>query len=164
MSLELIINSNIKTLEKAYCILNKLSNDLLSDSTTAPYYSSIGSHLRHFLDFYSCIFNKTIDNKIDLTSKCRNKTVENSCEAAENYLINTIDKLKKMKETLNKNIVVINDLGLGIIEIPCTIESVLAQANSHTIHHYAIINYILNNLKITIEIPDLGFNPTTTMK
>ncbi|AJR04589.1 hypothetical protein [Siansivirga zeaxanthinifaciens] len=164
MSSSLIIKSNIKTLEKAHLILNKLSNDLLSDSSIAPYYSSIGSHMRHILDFYSCIFNITNENKIDLTARPRNKAIENSCEEAKIYLNNIIETLKNFNCNSNKNIIVLDDLGLGTIEILTTIESILAQANSHTIHHFAIINYILNNLNITIEDPNFGFNYTTPKK
>lgn len=164
MSLSLIIKSNIQTLEKADVILSKLSNELLSDATTAPYYSSIGSHMRHILDFYNCIFNISDENKIDLTIRSRNTLIENSCEAAKMYLNTTLETLKKIDNHSNKAIIVIDDLGLGAIEIATTLESILAQANSHTIHHYAIINYILNNLNITIEDPNFGFNYTTPIK
>ena len=39
--------------------------------------------------------------------------------------------------------------------------ALLAQANSHTIHHYAIINYILDRLHIEMKDDSFGYNPTT---
>ena len=45
-----------------------------------------------------------------------------------------------------------------------TFSALLAQANSHTIHHYAIINYILNSLNIEMTDEDFGYNPTTPKK
>ena len=42
-----------------------------------------------------------------------------------------------------------------------TLGAVFAQANSHTIHHYAIINYILEGLNISLDDIDFGYNPTT---
>ena len=56
---------------------------------------------------------------------------------------------------------VIDDLGMGKVKIKYNYASLLAQSNSHTIHHYAIINYILNQLKISIDDSNFGFNPTT---
>ena len=65
------------------------------------------------------------------------------------------------KTTFNETYVVIDDLGLGEVNIKYTLGAILAQANSHAIHHYAIINYILDRLGITIEDDTFGFNPTT---
>jgi len=42
-----------------------------------------------------------------------------------------------------------------------TFIALLAQANSHTIHHYAIINYILDRLHIEMKDDSFGYNPTT---
>jgi hypothetical protein len=39
--------------------------------------------------------------------------------------------------------------------------ALFAQANSHTIHHYAIINYIFEKLGIVLNDEDFGYNPTT---
>ena len=50
---------------------------------------------------------------------------------------------------------------MGKVEITYTLGAILAQANSHAIHHYAIINYILDSLGITIDDETFGYNPTT---
>ena len=42
-----------------------------------------------------------------------------------------------------------------------TIESVLAQANTHATHHYAIISYMLQTLKVDAVIEGFGYNPST---
>ncbi len=52
-------------------------------------------------------------------------------------------------------------LGLGKIEMTYTYDALFSQANSHTIHHYAIINYILDGLKIAFDDADFGYNSTT---
>jgi hypothetical protein len=56
---------------------------------------------------------------------------------------------------------VTDDLGLGKVDVEYTYPSLLAQANSHAIHHYAIINYILNRLEITIMDESFDYIPTT---
>ena len=157
--MNIIIQSTLKTLQKAENLLSNLSDDDLCNTTVAPYYSSIGSHLRHILDFYDCVLNCNT-NVVDLTIRKRNVDVENSCGIAENYLATLSNKLKQLKN-FDLKMIVIDDLGLGKVEIEYSISAILAQANSHTIHHYAIINYILDGLGIIVEDEDFGYNPTT---
>ncbi len=160
--MNLIIQSTLKTLQKSQVLLNHLSNKQLSDASVSPYYSSIGSHIRHILDFYDCIFNKNeTNNTVDLTARSRNKAIECDCDCAKDYLNSIIEKLSSASFNINDTVFVIDDLGLGKTEIRYTNGSLFAQANSHTIHHYAIINYIFDSLGITINDDSFGYNPTT---
>lgn len=159
--MNIIIQSTLNTLQKAESLLNSLSDSQLSDSSVVPYNSSIGSHLRHILDFYDCIFNYDTNLKIDLTARSRNKKVECECCTARDYLNTIIKKLEFFDLNKDTKVVVIDDLGLGKTEIMYTFSALLSQANSHTIHHYAIINYILEGLNISFKDSDFGFNPTT---
>ena len=162
--MDIIIQSTLKTLKKSQYILANLTNEQLSNPSVSPYYSSIGSHIRHILDFYDCILNKDLSNRIDLTARSRNKYVENCCHLATEYLNAIIERLKNSNYNLDDIVIVTDDLGLGKVEMPYTLAAALSQANSHTIHHYAIINYILNGLNISFEDSDFGYNPTTPKK
>ena len=158
--MHILIQSTLHTLQNANILLTLLSNSDLSNSSVAPYHSSIGSHVRHILDFYDCIL--TYNNKVDLTARKRQLNVETDCDTALNYLEELKQKLKAIDtKTLNRIVLVTDDLGLGKTEIEYTFSALLAQANSHTIHHYAIINYILDGLGISIEDETFGYNPTT---
>ncbi|WOD43801.1 hypothetical protein [Hwangdonia lutea] len=159
--MDIIIESTLKTLQKSKKLLDNLQDDTLCNASLAPYYSSIGTHIRHILDFYDCIFNLDSDNIIDLTARRRSKEVECKCDCALVYLNEIIDTLNNTKFNMNETVIVIDDLGLGKIEIKYTLGAVFAQANSHTIHHFAIINYILEGLKIPFSDADFGVNPTT---
>jgi uncharacterized damage-inducible protein DinB len=159
--MNIIVASSLKTLQKADLLLNNLSDDDLCNASIPPYFSSIGSHIRHILDFYNCIFNITEEHVIDLTIRSRNKAVETECCSAICYLETTIAKLKLLNFEADAKITVIDDLGLGKTEITYTYGALLSQANSHTIHHYAIINYILDSLNIKFNDGDFGYNPTT---
>ncbi|WP_298556102.1 hypothetical protein [uncultured Algibacter sp.] len=159
--MNVIIQSTLKTLQKSQVLLDHLSNNQLCDASVSPYYSSIGTHIRHILDFYDCIFTTDSENRVDLTARSRNKEVEADCECAQNYLNLIIGKLNSQSFDINEAVLVIDDLGLGKTEIPYTYGSLLAQANSHTIHHYAIINYIFDSLGIVINDEEFGYNPTT---
>jgi hypothetical protein len=162
--MNIIIQSSIKTLQKARVLLSILSDNELSNVSVAPYYSGIGSHIRHILDFYDCALNVTSENKIDLTNRSRNSDVETKCDIAIQYLDQIINKLDNIEDKIDYDIVVIDDLGLGKIEMKYTFGALIAQANSHTIHHYAIINYILERIGIKFEDDNFGFNPTTPKK
>ena len=159
--MDIIIQSSLKTLRKTKSLLDKLEDDTLCDTSISPYNSSIGTHIRHILDFYDCIFNLNSHNIIDLTSRSRSKDVESKCCCAENYLNSIVEKLSSSNLNMNDTVNVIDDLGLGKTEIKYTIGAVFSQANSHTIHHYAIINYILDRLGIIVDDNDFGYNPTT---
>lgn len=161
--MNLIIESSLKTLKKSKALLSLLTNEQLSDESVSPYYSSVGSHLRHIFDFYDCILNAN-QMRVDLTARKRNNDVEKDCVSAECYLIEIIKKIKQDYIDYDTELIVIDDLGLGKVEIKYTYSALLAQANSHTIHHYAIINYILNGLNIKLEDDSFGFNPTTPKK
>jgi len=78
--MNIIIQSSIKTLQKARILLSTLRDDELSNASVAPYYSGIGSHIRHILDFYDCALNINSENKIDLTNRSRNSDVETKCD------------------------------------------------------------------------------------
>jgi len=159
--MNIIIQSTLKTLQKSQYILTNLTDEQLSCTSVSPYYSSIGSHIRHILDFYDCILSKDLSNVIDLTARSRNKSVENCCILATEYLNIITARLKDSNYDVDDIVIVIDDLGLGKIEMSYTLAAALSQANSHTIHHYAIINYILNGLNIFFEDSDFGYNPTT---
>ncbi|XMO86914.1 DinB family protein [Algibacter sp. AS12] len=159
--MNVIVESTLKTLQKSQILLDNLSNEQLCDASVPPYHSSIGTHIRHILDFYDCILNVNSENQIDLTARSRNKAVEADCCCARDYLNFIIDKLNTIVFNIADNVIVIDDLGLGKIAIPYTYGALLAQANSHTIHHYAIINYIFDSLGIVLNDSDFGYNPTT---
>lgn len=156
-----LINSCLKTLQNTEILLERLSDGLIySNKTVAPYYSSIGSHVRHILDFYNCIVNED-DTGVNLTNRTRNLEVESCCSNALSYFNELIDKLKSLEKDENRMLVVTDDLGSGIIKLNYTFGALMAQANSHTIHHYAIINYILDRLDVSLDDTRFGFNPTT---
>ena len=156
-----ILRSTLKTLQKSEHLLSNLDDATLANVSIPPYYSSIGGHIRHILDFYDCILNRVDIGKIDLTARKRNKNVETYCEQALDYLNDIITRLKTIDNDMGSHVTVIDDLGMGIVEMPYTYAALLAQANSHTIHHYAIINYILDRLGIAIKDATFGYNPTT---
>ena len=56
-----MIPAIVINLERGVNLLNSISDEQYSNTTVAPYYSSIGRHMRHILDVFDCI--KIVMNK-----------------------------------------------------------------------------------------------------
>lgn len=160
--MNIIVKSSIHNLNKSISLLSTITDETLRDHSIPPYYSCIGSHIRHILDFYDCILSGIEDANIDLTNRARDTRMHSDCNYALNNVTRVITQLKQINvEDFKKELKVMDDLGLGKVEINYSLGAVLAQANSHAIHHYAIINYILDRLNIKVEDESFGYNPTT---
>jgi len=66
-----------KNLHRGIQLLSNISDDEYSNTTIAPYYSSIGSHMRHILDVFDCIFKGLNKGEINLINRKRNELAEN---------------------------------------------------------------------------------------
>lgn len=156
-----ILEASHFTLSQSKKLLLNIPDPVLCDKSISPYYSSIGSHVRHILDFYKCIFDGIKIGVVDLTKRERNLKVETDCDCASDYLNDILSQIHNFDFKSRTQIIVVDDLGGGKMEIEYTLESLFSQANSHTIHHYAIINYILDRLGIEINDSHFGYNPTS---
>lgn len=158
-----IIEATAKNLSKSKVLLEQLTNSQLTDASISPYYSCVGSHIRHILDFYNCILKGENSGEIDLTARERDVKMEQDCEYASINVDRVLTAVGRLKNA-EKKVIVIDDLGAGKVALPYTLAAVLAQANSHTIHHYAIISYILDRLHVKVTDASFGYNPTTPVK
>ncbi|WP_439128945.1 DinB family protein [Polaribacter sp.] len=154
-----------QNLQKGIVLLQNINDSQYSDTSIAPYHSSIGSHIRHVLDVFSCIFNGLDNNLIDLTKRERNELAETKTSAGIVYFESIKEQLKKIKkEDLDKKIRVTDNLGLGNETVNYTIGATLMQAQSHAIHHYASVGYLIHQLNIKLPDNNFGFNPSTPKK
>tara|TARA_R110001583_G_scaffold2879_1_gene19850 strand:+ start:329 stop:823 length:495 start_codon:yes stop_codon:yes gene_type:complete len=156
----------IEAIEKNLCrgikLLQCISNEQYCNTSIAPYYSSIGTHMRHILDIFDCIFEGLETSDINLINRKRNELSENYIEYGIKYFNSTLEKLKLVeKEDYNKIVKVTDDLGLGKITANYTLGGILIQAHSHAIHHFASVGYVISQLGIELPDNDFGFNPTT---
>ena len=62
-----------KNLYRGIQLLQYISDEEYSNTTIAPYYSSIGSHMRHILDVFDCIFDGLESSNINLINRKRNE-------------------------------------------------------------------------------------------
>jgi len=157
-----MIKAIIYNLNRGIKLLNSIDDSQYNDISVAPYFSSIGGHMRHILDVFDCIFDGLETAKIDLAARKRNELAEQKTAFGIAYFDKTIVKLKTLESVdLSQMVEVSDDLGLGTITVDYTLASALIQAHSHAIHHYASIGYIICQLGIELPDHDFGYNPTT---
>jgi len=157
-----MIDAIIQNLRRGVKLLNAIDNNVYSDRSVAPYYSSIGGHMRHILDIFDCAFEGIDSGKIDLTKRKRNSLAEEKVDFGLQYFYTIIEKLEALKgEDLSFKVEVKDDLGMGIVNAPYTMASLLIQAHSHAIHHFASLGYVISQLGVELSDKDFGYNPTT---
>ena len=151
-----------KNLQRGIQLLQYISDENYRDTSIAPYYSSIGSHMRHILDVFDCIFEGISNNEINLIKRKRNQESETFTEKGIAYFNEVLMKLESLKnEDFDKIVKVTDDLGLGVVTANYTLGGILIQAHSHAIHHFASIGYVISQLGLELPDEDFGFNPTT---
>jgi len=157
-----MIQAIIFNLQRGVKLISAIDDTQYSDSSIAPYYSSIGIHMRHILDVFDCIFNGLETKKVDLTARKRNELAESKVAFGLQYFDKVIEKLESLQSMdLDVKVEVKDDLGLGMVTANYTLASALIQAHSHAIHHFASIGYVISQLGIQLPDSDFGYNPTT---
>lgn len=151
-----------KNLQRGISLLQTISNKQYADASIAPYYSSIGCHMRHILDVFTCIFDGLDENSILLHKRNRDKSSELEISLGLQYFDKILNELHQIKTSdLQKVVQVEDDMGLGIESVEYTLGAILMQAHSHATHHFASVGYIIYQLGIELPDSDFGFNPTT---
>ena len=157
-----MINAIVHNLERGVKLLNSINDNQYNDMSIAPYYSSIGGHIRHILDIFDCIFDGLAQGEVNLAARKRNELAEQKVAVGLDYFKQVMTKLENLKTAdLNQLVPVKDDLGLGEITQQYTLGSALIQAHSHAIHHFASLGYLINQLGVELPDNDFGYNPTT---
>jgi len=160
-----MIDAIEQNLNRGVQLLKNISEEEYRNTTIAPYYSSIGGHVRHILDVFDCVFEGLNSGNINLINRKRNLRVEQFTTEGIQYFEEIIVKLQQLNnEDFNKIVKVTDDLGLGVLTVDYTLGGILIQAHSHAIHHFASLGYIISQLGISLPDNDFGFNPTTPKK
>ena len=160
-----MLNAIQKNLERGVILLNHITDEQYRDTSVAPYYSSIGGHMRHVLDVFDCIFEGLHSKKINLINRKRDILSESYTKNGIDYFNEIMDKCVLLKTANFNDIVEVTDnLGMGVVSVNYTLGAILIQAHSHAIHHFASVGYVISQLGIELPDDDFGFNPSTPKK
>lgn len=157
-----IVKPAIVNLLQSEVLCTELDETIYASKNNPPYHSSIGTHLRHVLDLFHCVINGVESKVIDLTNRKRGTKVEHDPKEGRTYLLQTIEALRSIScIDPQMEVIIKDDLGAGIEEVPATIAAGLNQAHSHALHHFAMIGYLLHTQGAKLPNQVFGYNPTT---
>ena len=159
------VENNQRVLKQIYRELGVLTSSQYS-IYTAPLPvvggASIGAHLRHILDFYSCFYTGLKTGCIDYDDRQRSSKIENEIETALQQILNVIEQLESLTNyensqvTVQSSVEVMNDQSIGQSNIIRELQSL----HSHTTHHMAIIAIALKLNNIDVD-KNFGKAPST---
>ena len=151
---------NLKSYKK---LLQSLSTEQFSLPLSSLFGSSIGQHVRHVLEFYSCLFtgigNKDIcyDNrKRDLRLETEKKYALDEIDTICNQL-NEISADYSIKVTSN-----LSNNAENTTVVDSSVFRELIYAFDHSVHHQALIKVGLQELNCTgLDLEEFGIAPST---
>lgn len=136
-------HSNIAVLKQLNDLLNQLSDieyarplDLISQNT-------IGKHVRHILEFYTCLLTGIENKSVDYDARERNLDIENYTQKAVETSYFIAEKLKNLDQ--KSELELFATLPHERVKLTTTIQRELLYVLEHTIHHFAIIKIAVKN-------------------
>ncbi|HVE58956.1 MAG TPA: hypothetical protein VNB22_19185 [Pyrinomonadaceae bacterium] len=154
-----LVRQCVSVLRQGVALIENL-DDALFTRCEASEKSSVSVHFRHNLDFVTNFLRGLENGKLDYNRRERNLLVETNREYAISRFRSAISELEKLtQELLEKKILVRSET---IENLWCESSAMreLEFLQSHTIHHYALIQTKL--LSFGCEVPkDFGVAPST---
>jgi len=145
----LLADDNVAILQQGVELIGVLDDRLYRSEAPGAKHDGVGRQFRHVIDFYQCFVGGLDGRKIDYCARGRDPEVEKEREVAGRALQSLIDRLRG--EDL-----VAKDLRLSVrLERPerpeapgeawgdSSVSRELGFLLSHTVHHYALIKWIL---------------------
>lgn len=165
-----LIDHNIATLLEAGTLLDSISVDEYCLTDDSKNTSSIGKHIRHVLDHYSCFKNGLALQKINYDHRVRDPRIENDPDFAIENIFDICRSLVDLKEKFSEKPNISSDPLIvccsssphqpECIETISTIGRELSFLQSHAVHHFALIKLLLQDSKLSVD-ENFGIAATT---
>ena len=156
-----LIAGNVVLLEQGRDLIEILRADAYTASSRFAPGGTVGSHFRHCLDVYGCLFRDLGTGRVDYDRRERNPEVESRADAARAALGAIAARLRRLEAHELERAIVIR--GEATTDEGWTASSVareLQYVMGHTIHHYALIGFILREHGVAVA-PEFGVAPST---
>lgn len=142
---------NIHSLQQLASVVQQLSDVQYTNSYKGLSGSSLGMHVRHILEFYTCLKVQS-ESILNYDNRERNGLLETlPALAIENIsaIINWVEQVQEEQDIIFTN----NDVQIG--ENCCTsLSRELQYLSDHTVHHMAILKLIF-----LYELPEIIIDP-----
>jgi hypothetical protein len=152
-----LIQTNVAWLRQALALIERASHEVFT--------ASVGSHLRHVLEFYECFLDGVESSHIDYDARKRDESVERNRFVAADRIRSIIQRLETAPALRGDSTVFVRmeDAEAGRFQDPFLCSSVsreLQVLSSHTIHHFALIALTLKFHGIDVD-QEFGVAPST---
>lgn len=155
----MVFKTTLQNLNQLKNILTQINNNDLCKKLPVLSYSSIGMHIRHVLEFYTCLIEARQTKIINYDSRKRNTELENDIDIC----VFSIDDIIKNINTFNddEELTLIADYSKDenkkeAITLKTSLYRELLYNIEHCTHHMAIIKIGLKALEKEISINE-GF-------
>jgi uncharacterized damage-inducible protein DinB len=145
-------HSNIAVLKQLNDLLNQLTDTEYAAQLSIISQNTIGKHVRHILEFYTCLLTGIENKFVDYDDRKRNLDLENYTQKAletSNFITQKLINLDSKVE-LDLFATFPHDR----IKLTTTVARELLYVLEHTIHHFAIIKIAIKNEFPHIKVAD----------
>lgn len=156
-----LIHHNVQKLNEINHLLEKLPSDLYSLPKELLSNSTVGEHIRHILEFYTCLVSGTQKGNICYDDRKRDRLIETDISYAMNtiaYLILFLGNIK-CDQSLSTEV----NYSTAPEEksaVQSSLYRELAYVLDHAVHHLAIIKIGLHGDDIQMD-SNFGLAPST---
>ncbi|MGI9286643.1 MAG: hypothetical protein ACR2P1_14755 [Pseudomonadales bacterium] len=162
-----VIASNVAALRTGRGIIAELGDEHYNFVCSPYTTSSIGSHFRHIIDHYECLFAGLTNCHIDYDQRARDPLVEQHTQHALQQLDAIVDAVQALHSAVNL------DPNLKLSVSLCTamdrtretaFESTLLRElvflHGHTTHHFSLVAMLMRLIDLPVD-DTLGIAPST---
>jgi hypothetical protein len=163
MSTQTLVAHNVAFLQQALDLLDSLDEPTYTECRPPFYSSGIGDHLRHIIEHYQCFAAGLPAARIDYDGRQRDKLISGSRSYAASVIESVISKLGEVADSDCPVRVRLDGSSCEGDADPwseSTVRRELQFLQAHTVHHYALIAFILR-LQGTEPSPEFGVAPST---
>jgi uncharacterized damage-inducible protein DinB len=154
----------IEDLIKIHFLIEAVDDTLFVEELPVLSNATIGKHIRHILEFYLAVINRTTPNEVSFDDRRRDLELE-TCRDKANEVISDL-QLAVSQHAEDQPVILKASYSLGdeqSLRFTSSVERELAYALEHSIHHQAIIKIGLSSKPVELEfVQMLGVSPATT--
>ncbi len=142
---------HIQTLDNVKSLCNLLDKEQFTEKISILSNSSIGQHIRHIVEFYSCLIDGYAMGVVNYDQRQRNTLIE----TLPDYAYTVINGIQEQIESIdfNSNLDVIHTIGDCEHPIKTTFARELFYMAEHTLHHFALIKIGISTSFPEITLP-----------
>ncbi len=166
-SLTTVTASNLAALHTGREIIAGLSDEHYN-FICEPYTSaSIGSHFRHIIDHYQCLFAGLESGCVDYDQRARDPRVERHTGSALQQLDVTVDNMQALRSSASADANLRLSVSLRTtldsaseVAFQSTLHRELVFLHGHTTHHFSLVAMLLRLIDLPVD-ETLGIAPST---